>query len=352
MMDSFEIIKPDDWHVHFREGIFLKHIVPETAKIFGRAIVMPNLEQPIQDQRTASLYRKEILKYVDQNLKFEPLITYYLGEKINSEDLKLAFINKNIFAAKLYPKGVTTNSSKGVGEIEKIFHLLEIMSEIGMPLLIHGETNEKETDIFDREKVFIDLILEKIINHFPNLKVTLEHITTNYAVNYILSKPNNIKASITPHHLILNRNDLLLEKIKPHFYCLPILKREEDRIALLNIALEGNENFFLGTDSAPHNVSQKENECGCAGIFNTINCLQTLVQLFDNHNKLHNLEKFISINGSNHYNLSHNKMKIKLIKQMHPISFPNYLIFNNFKIRVFKPPFDVFWDYHIESNAN
>ena len=344
-MDTIELIKPDDWHVHFREGVYLKHIVPETAKIFGRAIVMPNLKNPIQDQKRASLYKKEILKNVDQNLKFEPLITYYLGEKINAKDLKLAFVNKNIFAAKLYPKGVTTNSSKGVADIEKIFHLFEVMSKIEMPLLIHGETNEKKIDIFDREKVFIDLVLEKIIKYFPDLKVTLEHITTEHAVNYILCKPNNIKASITPHHLILNRNDLLIEKIKPHFYCLPILKRENDRISLLNVALEGNEKFFLGTDSAPHDVAQKESECGCAGIFNTVNCIQTLVQLFENHNKLQNLEKFISINGSNHYNLNHNEMKIKLVKQSHPISFPSFLNFNDFKIKIFKPPFDVFWNY-------
>lgn len=351
-MDTLEIIKPDDWHVHFREGLFLKHIVPETAKNFGRAIVMPNLKNPIQDQKRASLYKKEILKNFDKNLKFVPLITYYLGEKINSKDLKSAFINKDVFAAKLYPKGVTTNSSKGVTEIEKIFHLLEIMSEIGMPLLIHGETNEREIDIFDREKVFIDLILEKIIKHFPDLKITLEHITTEHAVNYILSKKNNIKASITPHHLILNRNDLLLEKIKPHFYCLPILKRENDRMALLNVALAGNENFFLGTDSAPHDISQKESECGCAGIFNTVNCVQTLVQLFEDHNNLQNLEKFISINGSNHYNLNHNRVKIKLIKQIDPLSFPSYLNFNDFKIKIFKPPFDVFWNYSRESITN
>ena len=350
-MQILEITKPDDWHVHFREGVFLKHIVPETAKIFGRAIVMPNLKNPIQDQRTAILYKNKILKYVDKNLKFEPLITYYLSEKIKSNDLKLAFLSKNVFAAKLYPKGVTTNSSKGVDEIEKIFHLLEVMSEIKMPLLIHGEANDKELDIFDREKVFIDLILEKIINRFPDLKVTLEHITTKHAVNYILSKPNNIKASITPHHLILNRNDLLLEKIKPHYYCLPILKRENDRKALLKVILEGNENFFLGTDSAPHDISQKESACGCAGIFNSVNCIQTLAQLFCNHNKLHNLEKFISINGSNHYKLNQNKMKIKLVKQNHPINFKNYLIFKNHKIKIFKPPFDVFWDYYNESNT-
>ena len=350
-MHISEIIKPDDWHVHFREGVFLKHIVPETAKNFGRAIVMPNLKNPIQDQMTALLYKDKILKYVDPNLNFEPLITYYLSEKINLKDLKSAFLNKNIFAAKLYPKGVTTNSSKGVDEIEKIFHLLEVMSDIGMPLLIHGETNEKEIDIFDREKVFIDLILEKITNRFPDLKVTLEHITTKFAVNYILSKSNNLKASITPHHLILNRNDLLLEKIKPHYYCLPILKRENDRKALLNVALEGNENFFLGTDSAPHDISQKETECGCAGIFNSVNCIQTLAQLFDNHNKLHNLEKFISINGSIHYNLNQNEMKIKLVKQNYPISFKKYLIFNNYKIKIFKPPFDVFWNYYDEGNT-
>ena len=217
------------------------------------------------------------------------------------------------------------------------------MSEYEIPLLIHGEVNNKNVDVFDREKVFIQNELQNIYNNFPKLKITLEHITTKYAVDFVNSTKSNIRASITPHHLIINRTDMLEHKIRPHYYCLPILKREDDRKALVQAAISGNENFFLGTDSAPHSLSAKEAECGCAGIFNTINSMETLAQLFDNYEKIGNLEKFTSINGARHYGVNINNEKIELIKTSQKLNFKEYLIVNGEKYKIFKPPFNVFW---------
>ena len=248
-----------------------------------------------------------------------------------------------VFAAKLYPLGATTNSFKGVKKISNLYSVFEKMSENNVPLLIHGEVNDKNVDIFDREKVFIEKELNQICKNFPDLKITLEHITTKFAVDYINSSKNDLKASITPHHLMINRTDMLEHKIKPHYYCLPILKREQDRKALLTAAFNENQKFFLGTDSAPHTLENKETSCGCAGVFNTINSIQMLTQLFDNNNKLDRLENFISVNGAIHYKKNINKNKINLIKREQPLMFEKYLDINGNKIKIFKPPFEVFW---------
>ena len=343
-MNKIELIKPDDWHVHFREGQMLEKLVPETSKLFNRAIVMPNLKIPIINSKHALNYKNHILKFSNNNKFFEPLLTFYMNKEISQKDLINAFKKNIIFAVKLYPAGATTNSSKGVKKISEIFNILETMERFKIPLLIHGEVNDKNVDIFDREKKFIDNELPQIYKNFPTLKITLEHITTKHAVNFINETSYNIKASITPHHLILNRTNMLEHKIKPHYYCLPILKREEDRIALLNAAFNKNRKFFMGTDSAPHDIKNKEHECGCAGIFNTVYSIQTLAQIFDNYNKLDYLENFISKNGPLHYELSPNVQKITLLKQAKPIIFPDALTFKNQKIKVFKPGFDVFWN--------
>ena len=348
-MKILKIIKPDDWHVHFREGKLLEKLVPETSKLYNRTIVMPNLVKPIINAKKASIYKDQILKF-SQNELFEPLMTFYLNEEMCPNELSQAYDEKKIFAAKLYPAGATTNSSKGVKNISNIFKLLEVMTEMNIPLLIHGEVNDKKIDVFDREKVFIEKILVKILDKFPELKITLEHITTKFAVDFINVSSNNIKASITPHHLILNRTDMLEHKIKPHYYCLPILKREKDRVALLDAAFNKNQKFFMGTDSAPHDIKMKENECGCAGVFNTINSVQMVTQIFDDNEKLDRLENFISVNGALHYEVKINNEKIKLTKQKNPIHFPNILHAGNIKIKVFKPNFDVFWE--IESDKN
>ncbi len=348
-MKNLKIIKPDDWHIHFREGELLKKIVPETSKNYNRVIVMPNLNDPIIKSSQAELYKKNILKFSNNNLKFKPLMTLYLNDQIDVKDLIKSYKNKTVFAAKLYPAGATTNSSKGVSRIKDIYNILEKMTEIKMPLLIHGEVNEKKIDIFDREKLFIENELYPITQKFPELKITLEHITTKFAVDFINASKSNVKASITPHHLILNRTDMLEHKIKPHYYCLPILKRENDRKALLKAAFNKNQKFFMGSDSAPHDVKAKEHACGCAGIFNTINSIQVLTQLFENNNQLDKLERFISINGALHYELPINKEKIKLIKLDFPLQFKEFLKTKDQNIKIFKPPFEVFWDLNNEN---
>ena len=351
-MKNFEIIKPDDWHVHFREGSILERLVPETSKLFNRAIVMPNLTTPIISSKQVLEYKNQILNFSDNNKYFEPLMTFYLNEEISKKEIINAFKNKLIFALKLYPSGATTNSSKGVKKISNVFHIFEIMSKFKIPLLIHGEVNDKKIDVFEREKVFIENELMTIHTKFPELKITLEHITSKFAVDFVNQASNNLKASITPHHLILNRTDMLEHKIKPHYYCLPILKKEIDRKALIEAAFNKNNKFFLGTDSAPHDIIDKENECGCAGIFNTINCIQTLTQLFDNYKKLDRLENFISINGALHYNLPYNSQKIKLYKKDQPINFPKTLKTKKNNIKVFKPNFDVFWDLNKDNSKS
>ena len=342
-MEEIEIIKPDDWHVHFRDNEILKAVVSETSRYFSRAIVMPNLVPPILNGKQAKQYRKKIEEAIPEGHKLNPLMTIYLTEKTNKNDIKEAFINGLVFAAKLYPAGATTNSESGVKDIKKIFPILEIMAEIGMPLLIHGEVTDKKIDIFDREKVFIDEKLDYICKKLPDLKITLEHITTKEAVNYIIEGNKNLAASITPHHLALNRNAIFVGGIKPHNYCLPILKREIHRDALIKVATSGNPKFFLGTDTAPHFVSDKENECGCAGIFNATYCLNVLAQIFDDQKSINNLEKFVSKNGAFHYNLEVNKDKVKLIKSKSRINFREFLYVKNEKIKIFEPDFPVFW---------
>ena len=342
-MNNITIIKPDDWHVHFREGELLKKLVPETSKLFNRAIVMPNLTEPITTGDQANNYKKEILKYSSNNKLFNPFMTIYFTDDLNIDDLIESYKKKFFFAVKLYPSGATTNSSKGIEKISAKYNIIEKMCKNKIPLLVHGEVNIREVDVFDREKFFIEKELFPINDRFPELKMTLEHITTEFAVEYINQANNNLRASITPHHLILNRTDMLEHKIKPHYYCLPILKKENDRKALLNAAFNDSQKFFLGTDSAPHVIGQKESSCGCAGIFNTINSVQTLAQVFENHNMLNQLENFISINGSLHYELPINKEKIILQKTEKPIHFKENLKVRDENIKIFKPNFDVFW---------
>ena len=342
-MEEIVIIKPDDWHVHFRDNEVLKAVVPETSRYFSRAIVMPNLVPPILNGKQAEQYKKKIEKAIPEGHKLNPLMTIYLTEKTSKNEIKEAFINGLVFAAKLYPAGATTNSESGVKDIKKIFPVLEIMAEIGMPLLIHGEVTDNNIDIFDREKVFIDEKLDYICKKLPDLKITLEHITTKEAVNYIIEGNKNLAASITPHHLALNRNAIFVGGIKPHNYCLPILKREIHRDALIKVATSGNPKFFLGTDTAPHFVSDKESECGCAGIFNATYCLNILAQIFDDQKSINNLEKFVSKNGAFHYKLEANKDKVKLIKSKSRINFRKFLYVKNEKIKIFEPDFPVFW---------
>ena len=342
-MKEIEIIKPDDWHVHFRDNEILKAVVPETTRHFARSIVMPNLVPPILNAKQAIEYKKRIEKAIPTTDSFEPLMTIYMTEETNKNELKQAYKDEAIFAVKLYPAGATTNSDSGVKEMKKIMPILEVMAKIGMPLLIHGEVAEEDIDIFDREKVFIDKTLDFICREIPNLKITLEHITTKEAAQYVKEGNKNLVASITPHHLALNRNSIFVGGIQPHNYCLPILKREIHRKALLKSATSGNPKFFLGTDTAPHLTQDKESACGCAGVFNATYCLSILAQLFDNENSLHNLEKFVSRNGANHYNLKTNNERILMVKSSKTFSFREFLYVDEKKIKIFKPDFPVFW---------
>ena len=340
-MKKITIIQPDDWHVHFRDEEMLKLVVPETDKIFGKCIVMPNLVPPIINNRMAIEYQKRKKNYIRTNLK--TYLTIYLTENTDVEDLVAAFKEKNVFAVKLYPLGATTNSNFGIKNLKNIMSVLATMEKNNIPLLIHGEETDPKIDIFDREKYFIDRTLSKIVRNFPKLRITLEHITTIDAIDYINSN-ENIVGSITPHHLASNRNDMLVGGIRPHLYCLPILKRKTHQEELIRVAISGNEKFFLGTDSAPHEIALKENHCGCAGVFNTTYTIQILTQIFENQRALNNLEKFVSINGARHYKLPINEKKINLIKKDEPIKFINKLKINNIEVKIYKPNFEVFWD--------
>ncbi len=342
-MKKIEIVKPDDWHIHFRDNEIMRQVVPESTRHFGRGIIMPNLVPPILSGSQAIEYKKRIIKSIPKNNNFKPFMTVYLTEKTKKNELKEAHDNGSVFAAKLYPAGATTNSESGVKDISRIIPVLEKMSEIGMPLLIHGEVTDKNIDIFDRERVFIEKYLEFIIKELPDLKITLEHITTKEAVEYVNGSKKNLAASITPHHLALNRNAIFSNGINPHNYCLPILKREKHKEALVKAAVSGNSKFFLGTDTAPHLVKDKENSCGCAGIFNATYCMQILAQIFENENSLSNLEKFTSKNGSKHYNLNINEEKITLVRLKEGQKLKKFLKVQNEKIRIFDPNFTIFW---------
>ena len=342
-MNEIEIIQPDDWHVHFRDNEMLHAVVPETTRHFARAIVMPNLIPPILNGEQAQNYKSRIENAIPQKDVFLPFMTLYLTENTNKNELREAYESKLIFAAKLYPAGATTNSESGVKNIESIMPTLETMAKIGMPLLIHGEVTNVEVDIFDREKKFIETTLDYICKKLPELKITLEHITTKDATIYINEGNKNLVASITPHHLSLNRNALFVAGIRPHNYCLPILKREIHRLALCKAATSGNKKYFLGTDTAPHLKTDKETACGCAGVFNSTYALPILAHLFEKNCSLKNLEKFTSINGAKHYNLSINKKKIKLVKRKEPIKLLEDIYTNKGNIKIFQPPFKIYW---------
>ena len=342
-MEKIEIIKPDDWHVHFRDDEILQAVVPETTRHFARSIVMPNLIPPILNSKQAIEYKQKIEKAIPLTDSFEPFMTIYLTEETNKHELKNAHESGAVFAVKLYPAGATTNSDSGVKDITKVMPVLETMAEIGMPLLIHGEVTNKEVDIFDREKIFLENVLSIICKEFPDLKITMEHITTQEAIDYVQENKNKLAASITPHHLALNRNSMFAGGIRPHNYCLPILKREKHRKALVKAATSGKSNFFLGTDTAPHLRGDKESSCGCAGIFNTTYSLSIIAEIFDKEKSLDKLEAFVSINGARHYSLKCNEEKITLEKFNKPMSFKKSLKFQDKEIQIFKPDFPIYW---------
>ena len=315
-MKELTILKPDDWHLHLREGVVLKNIISFTSEFFGRAIVMPNTKDPITSIEKCISYKNFISKELSFNSSFEPLMTIYLTDETRKDELMEGFKNKVFFAAKLYPANATTNSSHGVKKIENLYEIFEVMQEIGMPLLIHGEVSDPEVDIFDRESVFIDKELSPLVERFPKLKIVLEHITTSHSVDFV--QENNLGATITPHHLHINRNAMFFGGLNSDFYCLPVAKRENNRIALRKAATSGKEYFFLGTDSAPH-LRQWKAFCGSAGIFNSPVAIESYLKVFEEENALDQFEKFASLNGPNFYNLPFNKEKIKLVSRSNKI---------------------------------
>ena len=321
---QIELIQPDDWHLHIRDGEVMRDVLADTARQFARAIIMPNLKPPVTTVDLASAYRTRI----EASLKssgisgFTPLMTLYLTDNTSADEVRKAKA-ENIAGFKLYPAGATTNSDAGVSDIKRCYSALEAMQAVGMPLLVHGEVTSAHIDIFDREAVFIDTVLEPLRQQFPELKIVFEHITTKQAAHYVRDAAtggkNTIAATITPQHLLMNRNAIFAGGIRPHNYCLPVLKREEHRVALLEAATSGNPRFFLGTDSAPHAKGAKEAACGCAGCYSAFNALGLYAEAFESVGKLDQLESFASFFGPDFYSLPRNSKKITLIKQSQKI---------------------------------
>ncbi|UWR04524.1 dihydroorotase [Ruegeria conchae] len=342
MTHSLTIRRPDDWHLHLRDGAMLQAVLPETARHFARAIIMPNLVPPVVTGDHAAAYRERILAALPDDMTFEPLMTLYLTEDTDPADVAAAHATGLIKAVKLYPAGATTNSSSGVRDFDKVRPVLEKMAEIGLPLCVHGEVTDAEIDIFDREAVFIDRVLDPIRKTTPGLRVVMEHITTSNGVDYVKANEKDLGATITTHHLIINRNHILVGGIKPHYYCLPVAKREEHRLALLTAATSGDARFFLGTDSAPHTDANKEMACGCAGCFTATNTMSLLAEMFERADALEKLEAFTSLNGPAFYRLPANEETITLTKG-DEVVYPAKIESGDGPVTVFDPGFPLHW---------
>ncbi|MGO8755906.1 MAG: dihydroorotase [Gallionellaceae bacterium] len=312
---QLKLTRPDDWHLHLRDGALMRSVLPDTARQFARAIVMPNLRPPVTDTEQALAYRDRILAALPAGSEFQPLMTLYLTDNTRAEEIRLARQSGAVHAVKHYPAGATTNSDAGVTDIRKTYPALEEMQRCAMPLLVHGEVTDPAVDIFDREAVFIDRVLQPLLHDMPGLHVVFEHITTRDAVQYVTGAPENIAATITAHHLLYNRNAMFSGGIRPHYYCLPVLKRETHRLALIEAATGGNRKFFLGTDSAPHAVHTKETACGCAGIYTAHAAIEFYAEVFEQAGALDRLEGFASFYGADYYGLPRNSETIVLRRE-------------------------------------
>lgn len=312
---QIKLTRPDDWHLHLRDDNALQRTVPDTARVFSRAIVMPNLRPPVTTVEMAGSYRSRILSVLPEGAAFEPLMTLYLTDNTSADEIHRACDSEFVHAVKLYPAGATTNSDAGVTDLKHCYPALDVMQQRGLPLLVHGEVTSPEIDVFDREKIFIDRVLSPLLEDFPQLKLVFEHITTADAAQYVAAADAHIAATITPHHLLLNRNDLLVGGIHPHHYCLPVLKRNTHQAALIEAATSGSPKFFLGTDSAPHPRAGKETSCGCAGIYSAHAALEFYAEAFETAGALDKLEGFASLHGPDFYGLPRNKDTITLNKQ-------------------------------------
>lgn len=324
MTKQITISRPDDWHLHLRDGAALKAVVADSAKQFGRAIVMPNLRPPITTTELAIAYRERIMQALPAGVNFEPLMTLYLTDNTTADEIEKAKASGFIHGVKLYPAGATTNSDSGVTSLDNCENALAAMQAVGLPLLTHGEVTDADVDVFDREKVFIHRHMKPLLNNYPDLKVVFEHITTKDAAEFVASAGDRVAATITVHHLLMNRNDMFKGGIRPHHYCLPILKREEHRQALLKAATSGSAKFFLGTDSAPHAKNAKETTCGCAGMYTAHAAIELYAEVFEAADALEKLEGFASFYGADFYGLPRNAEKVTLVKESWqvPESYP------------------------------
>ena len=338
-----EIARPDDWHLHLRDGAMMHAIVGYSAAVFARAVVMPNLVPPVRVPAEAEAYRGRIRAALPQGHPFEPLMTAYMTDSADPADIRAGFENGAFHAVKLYPAGATTNSEMGVTRMAAIRPVLAEMERIGMPLLVHGEVADPEVDVFDREAVYIERVLDPMRRDFPELRVVLEHVTTVDAVDYVRAAGEGLAATITPHHLSINRNAIFRGGIRPHMYCLPVAKRERHRLALRAAAISGDSRFFLGTDSAPHLRRDKETECGCAGIFNAPNALQCVAQVFDEESALERLEGFVSRAGAEFYGMAPNSDRIVLEKGVVSDAPRATVGVADHAIRVFEPDTPISW---------
>lgn len=315
MIDSLTLTRPDDWHLHLRDGAEMKSVLPDTARRFARAIVMPNLRPPVTTVAGAHAYRERILAALPAGLAFEPLMTLYLTDNTPTEEIRAAKRSGFVHAVKYYPAGATTNSDSGVTDLHKAYPAIAAMEEHGVPLLLHGEVTDPEVDVFDREAVFIDRYLTRLLKDFPKLKIVLEHITTKQAAEFVTTAPTNVAATITAHHLLYNRNAMFKGGIRPHYFCLPVLKREIHREALIAAAVSDNPKFFLGTDSAPHAKTAKESACGCAGIYTAHAALELYAEVFETAGAINKLEAFASFYGADFYGLPRNSGRITLRRE-------------------------------------
>lgn len=343
MQTTLTFTRPDDWHLHVRDGKPMQDVLADTARQFARAIIMPNLRPPIVTVEMAAAYRARILAALPKTLqgRFEPLMTLYLTDNTPPAEIRRAKESGIVHAVKLYPAGATTNSDAGVTDLARCSKTLESMEQLGMPLLVHGEVTDPDIDVFDRESVFIDQVLQPLIQRFPGLRIVFEHITTREAVEFVRAAPNNLAATITAHHLLLNRNVLLAGGLHPHHYCLPVLKRETHRLALIGAATSGDAKFFLGTDSAPHPISSKESACGCAGIYTAHAAIEFYAEAFEQAGALDKLEAFTSFHGADFYGLPRNTNHITLIKKSWKI--PQCLEFGEGKLVPLRAGENVSW---------
>ena len=309
------LTRPDDWHLHLRDGATMRAVLPDTARRFARAIVMPNLKPPVRTVAEAAAYRARILDSLPAGMRFDPLMTLYLTDNTSPAEVRAAKASGFVHAVKYYPAGATTHSDAGVTAVERAYPAIEAMQEVGLRLLVHGEVTDHEVDVFDREAVFIDRILVPLLDRFPRLKLVLEHITTRQGVEFVRAMPENVAGTLTAHHLLYNRNAMFRGGIRPHYYCLPVLKREEHRRALVEAATSGNPKFFLGTDSAPHTQDAKECACGCAGIYTAHAGIELYAEVFEAAGALDRLEAFASFHGPDFYGLPRNRESITLVKE-------------------------------------